>query len=332
VSHLQPVRTLVRRGATALGLIWLVMTLTFALLHAAPGDAADLLVAPDASPEAASRLRSDLGLDRPLPIQYGRWLANLLQGDLGESFQRREPVRRILAEALPISLWLGMASLTLTFLVGVTVGAIQATQHNRWPDRLLTGLTTTIYAAPSYWLALTGIAFFTYGLSRLGAPGWMRIPAFGLTSPASDATGLAVVPDLLRHSLLPVAVLAAIGAAGIARYARSSVLDLLHQDWVRTARAKGLAPRRVIGRHVLANALPPLVVLLMLALPGVVAGSVFIEMIFAWPGMGRAMLGAIAARDYPVVMGATVAYASVVVLANAASDLLLDAADPRRRE
>jgi peptide/nickel transport system permease protein len=159
----------------------------------------------------------------------------------------------------------------------------------------------------------------------------MRVPAFGLTSPASEATGLSILPDLLRHSLLPVTVLAAIGAAGIARYARSSFLDLLRQDWVRTARAKGLPRRRVVGRHVLSNALPPLVVLLMLALPGVVAGSVFIETIFAWPGMGRAMLGAIAARDYPVVMGATVAYASLVVVANAASDLILDAVDPRRR-
>ena len=322
---------LVRRAAAALVLIWLVLTLTFVLLHAAPGDAADLLVAPDAPPEVAAQLRQELGLDRPLTHQYGRWLLNLLRGDLGESFRRREPVRGLLASALPISIWLGSMSLLLTFIVGVAVGALQAARRDRWIDRLLTGLTTAVYAAPSYWLALSAVALFTYGMSRLGAPEWLRLPAFGLTSPASDAVGLRVLPDLLRHSILPIAVLAAVGAAGIARYARTAMLDLSRSEWVRTARAKGSSPGRVMFRHLLANALPPLVVLLMLALPGVVAGSVFVESIFAWPGMGRVMLEAISARDYPVVMGATVVYAGLVVLSNAASDLVLHAVDPRRR-
>jgi peptide/nickel transport system permease protein len=325
------VSNLVRRAATALGVIWLVLTLTFALLHAAPGDAADLLLPPDAPPEVAQRMRAELGLDRPLPVQYGHWLSNLLRGDMGESIQRSEPVLTVLREAIPVSLWLGTTSLALTFLVGVAVGALQASRRDRWTDRVLTGLTTTIYAAPSYWLALTAIAAFTYGLSRVGAPAWIRLPAFGLTSPALEAGGVTAFLDLLRHSVLPITVLAAIGAAGIARYARTSFLDLARQDWVRTARAKGLAPRAVTGRHMLANALPPLVVLLMLSLPGVVAGSVFIESIFAWPGMGRVMLGAIAARDFPVVMGATVAYSTVVVVANALSDVALDLVDPRRR-
>lgn len=325
-------RFLVQRGVAALLLIWLVVTLTFVLLHAAPGDAADLLIPPGASREAAAQLRAELGVDRPVVVQYGRWLADVLRGDLGESFAQRRPVTVVLAEALPVSLWLGIASLALTFLVGVAVGAHQAVHHNTWHDRLLTGLTTAVYAAPSYWLALAAVAVFTYGLARLGAPAWLRLPAFGLTSPAGEATGLAAFVDLLRHSVLPVSVLAAIGAAGIARYARSALLDLIGAEWVRTARAKGLPARRVIGRHLLANALAPLVVLLMLSLPGLVAGSVFVESIFAWPGMGRAMLQAIASRDYPVVMGATIAYASVVIIANALSDVLLQWVDPRRRE
>lgn len=322
---------LARRILAALGLLWLVLTLTFVLLHAAPGDAADLLVPPDAPAAVAQQLREEFGLDQPVLHQYGRWLANLLRGDLGESFRRREPVRGILASSLPVSLWLGATSLFLTFVVGVAVGAWQAARRDRWIDRLLTGLTTAIYAAPSFWLALAAVAVFTYGLSRLGAPAWMRLPAFGLLSPASDATGLALLPDLIRHSILPVAVLAAVGAAGIARYARTAMLDLSRSDWIRTARAKGLGSRRVMFRHLLANALPPLVVLLMLSLPGVVAGSVFVESIFAWPGMGRVMLEAINARDYPVVMGATVLYASLVVFSNAASDIVLHVVDPRRR-
>jgi peptide/nickel transport system permease protein len=278
------------------------------------------------------RTRTQLGLDRPVTVQYANWLGDLLKGDLGESFARHEPVATVLRNALPISLWLGTSSLVLTFLVGVAIGAVQAIRRETWIDRVLTGLTASVYAAPSYWLALAAVALFTYGMSRIGAPAWLRLPAFGVRSPAGEATGLAAVADLVRHSILPVTVLAAIGAAGIARYARTAFLDLARSDWVRTARAKGLRERRVFGRHLLSNALPPLVILASLSLPGVVAGSVFVESIFSWPGMGRTMLLAIGARDTPVVMGATLVYATVVVLANAASDVILLVVDPRRRQ
>jgi peptide/nickel transport system permease protein len=324
-------RLLVRRAAASLLLIVFVVTLTFMLIRAAPGDAADFLIPPDASRDVAARLRAELGLDQPLLVQYGRWLGDLLKGDLGESFARRQPVTTVLREALPVSLLLGATSLALTFLVGVFVGAVQAARRDSWTDRALTGLTTAVYAAPSYWLALAGVALFTYGMARLGAPAWLRLPAFGVTSPAGEATGFAAVADVVRHAILPVAVLAAIGAAGIARYARTSFLDLSRSEWVRTALAKGQARRVVFRRHLLANALPPLVILASLSLPGIVAGSVFIESIFAWPGMGRAMLVAIAARDTPVVMGATLVYATVVVVANALSDAMLVVVDPRRR-
>jgi peptide/nickel transport system permease protein len=205
-------------------------------------------------------------------------------------------------------------------------------QQRRPADRLLTVVTTMVYAAPSYWLALALVALFTYGAARWGFPAPLRLPAFGVRDPAGDASGLTALTDLARHAVLPVSVLAAVGAAGIARYARSAVSDVLVHDYVRTARAKGLPPRSVYGVHVLANALPPLVVLFALALPGVVAGSVFVESIFAWPGMGRAMLAAIAARDYPVVMGAAVVYAALVVASNLAADLALPLLDARRRE
>jgi peptide/nickel transport system permease protein len=325
------VRYLIRRGAEALLLIWLVVTLTFVLVRAAPGDAADLLIPPNATLEIAERIRAELGLDRPIAVQYVRWLRDVLRGDLGESFARGEPVTSVLGSAAPISLWLGLTSLSLTFLVGVFIGAIQASRRDTWADRVLTGVTTTVYAAPSYWLSLAAVALFTYGMSRVGAPPWLRLPAFGVTSPAGESTGVGAVGDILRHSVLPVAVLAAIGAAGIARYARTSFLDLARSEWVRTARAKGVDETRVFGRHLLANALPPIVILVTLSLPGVVAGSVFVESIFSWPGMGRTMLLAIGGRDTPVVMGATLVYATVVVLANAISDVLLIAVDPRRR-
>jgi peptide/nickel transport system permease protein len=323
---------LVRRQLGALQLLWIVATLTFALVRAAPGDPAALLVPPSASAEDAARVRAELGLDAPLLVQYARWIGALLKGDLGESFALNRPVASVLAEALPISLGLGLASLALTFVVGVAVGTLQAARRGRWSDTVLTIATTTVYAAPSYWLALTLVAVFTYGAAKWGLPTALRLPAFGVRDPSGQLGGMAAVADVLRHSVLPVTVLAAVGAAGIARYARSSVADLLRMDFVRTARAKGLGARAVYGRHVLANALPPLVVLLALALPGVVAGQVFVESVFAWPGMGRVMVTAIAARDYPVVLGATVLYAAMVIAANLLADLALPLLDPRRAE
>jgi peptide/nickel transport system permease protein len=319
-----------RRLAAAFVLLWLVVTLTFVLVRLAPGDAAALLVPPTATSEDAARLRAELALDAPLAVQYAKWIGGLLHGDLGESFTQRRPVARVLREALPVSLGLGISSLVLTFVVGVVIGTLQATRRGTLVDPALTFATTAIYAAPSYWLALSLIAVFTYGATVWGLPPALRLPAFGIRDPAGVETGWAAVVDVARHAVLPVTVLAAVGAAGIARYARSTVADLARAEWVRTARAKGLRSRAVYGRHVLANALPPLVVLLALSLPGVVAGSVFVESVFAWPGMGRAMVMAISARDYPVVMGATVLYAALVILANLAADLVLPLIDPRR--
>jgi peptide/nickel transport system permease protein len=321
-----------RRLAAALVLLWLVITITFVLVRLAPGDAAAVLVPPTATPEDAARLRAELALDAPVAVQYVKWMAGLLRGELGESFGQRRPVTEVLGDALPVSLGLGLASLALTFVVGVAIGTVQAARRRSAIDPVLTVLTTTIYAAPSYWLALSLIAVFTYGATVWGFPDWLRLPAFGLRDPAGVATGWAAVADVVRHAVLPVTVLAAVGAAGIARYARSTVADLAGAEWVRTARAKGLGASGVYGRHVLANALPPLVVLLALSLPGVVAGSVFVESVFAWPGMGRVMVLAISSRDYPVVMGAALLYAALVIAANLAADLALPLLDPRRAD
>jgi peptide/nickel transport system permease protein len=320
-----------RRLASAVILFWLVVSLTFVLLHLAPGDAAALLTPPDASAEDAARLRASLGLDEPAPVQYARWIGGVLRGDLGTSLAQQRPVRTMLAEALPVSFWLGASSLLLTFAIGVPLGLAQAVRRGRPLDHVLTVLTTAIYAAPTFWIALALVAVFTYGASSWDFPVALRLPAFGIRSPAGDLHGLAGVVDVIRHSILPVGILAAVGAAGIARYARSSVADVLDQDFVRTARAKGLHRRSVYMRHVLRNILPPLAVLFALSLPGVVAGSVFVESVFAWPGTGRMLLTAIAARDFPVVMGATLVYAALVILANLAAELALPLLDPRRR-
>ena len=327
-----PAPQLARRVRDALILFWLVVSLTFVLVRLAPGDPATLLVPPDAPSAESARLRHEFGLDASPAVQYARWIGSVLRGDLGESFATRAPVTDVLRDAAPLSVGLGVASLALTFLVGVPIGIVQGARRGSPSDRVLTLATTTVYAAPSFWIALALVALFTFGASTLGLPAWARLPAFGVRTPGASLSGWDAIRDVVRHAVLPVCILAAVGAAGIARYARTSVADVIREDFVRTARAKGAAPTRVLGRHVLATVLPSLVVLLALALPGLIAGSVFVEAVFAWPGMGRVMLSAINARDYPVVMGCTMAYAAGVILANLGADLALPWLDPRRRE
>jgi peptide/nickel transport system permease protein len=303
----------------------------FILVRLAPGDPATFLVAPTASAADAARIRSELGLDRSIVTQYIAWARGALAGDFGESFSSRRPVSGVLLEAAPVSVWLGMSSLALTFLIGVPVGMLQAAKRGGGADRALTVVTSTAYAIPTFWLALAMVAVFTYGAASFGLPAWMRLPAFGLRTPGVELEGLTRFADLLRHAVIPIFTLSVVGAAGIARYARSGAADIIPQDYVRTAWAKGASPARVYGRHVLRALLPQLVVLFALSLPGLVAGSVFVESVFAWPGMGRATLLAIQARDYPVVMGASVFYAGAVIFANLAADIAMPILDPRRR-
>jgi peptide/nickel transport system permease protein len=312
-------------------LYWCVLSLTFVLLRVAPGDPATFLLPPNASAADAVRLRAALGLDQPVTAQYARWTRRMLHGDLGTSFSEGRPVVAVLRDALPVSLALGGASLLLSFLVGTMVGIVQGARRGTYADFTLTIISVVLAASPAYWLGLAAIALFTYVASLLSFPLWARLPAVGMTTPGADLHGLAHLADLIRHSILPVTLLAAIGAAGVARYVRTSALDVLDADWVRTARAKGLPERAVLGRHLLANMRTPLVTLFALALPGTVAGSVFVETIFGWPGMGRLMVTSITARDYPVVLGCAAAYALLVIVANLVAESLLPWADPRLR-
>ena len=320
---------LFRALARTVLLYWCVLSLTFALLRVAPGDPATFLLPPAATAGDAVRLRAELGLDRPLAVQYARWLGATLRGDLGSSFADRRPVTAVLADALPVSLALGALSLVLSFAVGIAAGVWQAARRGSLSDHVLTSVSVVLAASPAYWLGLGAIACFTYLASSLSMPMWMRLPAVGMTTPGVELGGVAHLADLARHSILPVTLLAAIGAAGVARYARTSALDAIGADWVRTARAKGLPERVVLRRHLLANLRAPLVTLFALALPGTVAGSVFVETIFGWPGMGRLMVTSIVARDYPVVLGCAAAYAAVVIVANLVAESLLPWADPR---
>ena len=319
-----------RRLLVALLTVVLVLTATFAALHLAPGDPVRLYLGPSADEGVVAATRHAEGLDRPLGIQYAEWLVRFITGDWGTSIAQQRPVARVLGDALGPTLVLVGASLFLTYLAGILIGALQASRRRTALDTGLTAITTFLYALPSYVVALALVLVFAYAAALWGWPSWLRYPAFGAASVGADfLPPWARVVDALRHLVLPVATLAMVGAAGTARFVRAAVLEALRQPFVRAARAKGLGEARVLLAHALRNALVPVLTLLGLQLPALFSGVVFVETIFGWPGMGRVTVQAVLARDYPVVMASTAVFASLVIAGNLLADLLVALADPR---
>jgi peptide/nickel transport system permease protein len=319
-----------RRLLVAALTVVLVLTATFAALHLAPGDPVRLYLGPSADEAVVAATRRAVGLDRPLSAQYAAWLVRFAVGDWGTSLAQQRPVSRILGDAVGPTLALVGASLLLTYLAGILVGAFQASRRRTALDTGLTAVTTFLYALPSYVLALALVLIFAYAAALWGWPAWLRFPAFGAASVGADfLSPWARFADAVRHLVLPVTTLAVVGAAGTARFVRGAVLEALRQPFVRAARAKGLGEVRVLLRHALRNALVPVLTLLGLQLPALFSGVVFVETIFGWPGMGRITVQAVLARDYPVVMASTAVFAVLVVAGNLLADLLTALADPR---
>ena len=315
--------SLARRALSGLGVVLGVVTLMFALLRLAPGDPALLLVGPAASAEQVAAQRRSLGLDRPVAEQYVSWLGQFVRGDWGTSIATGRPVRTMLAQAWPATVRLVGISLVLSYLIGIAVGVIQAARRGRL-DTVLSVATVTLFALPGYWLGLMLVMIFTYRLRLL--------PAFGAAGFDADFLPPAArLADRLRHLVLPLATLTLVGIGGTARFVRGAMLDVAGSQWVTVARAKGLSETRVTLRHVLRNALVPVVTLLGLSLPTLFSGAVFIEAIFAWTGVGRVLVEAVQARDYPVVMAATAVSALLVVLGNLLAEALVRWVDPRAR-
>lgn len=312
------------RLLAGLAVVFGVVLLTFFLLHLAPGDPVDLLLGPTATPEQLAAQRQALGLDKPLPLQFVAWLGRFARGDWGTSIAKGRPVRTVLGAAWPPTVRLVALSLLLSYLLGIVVGAVQAARSGSRLDTVLSVITVTLFALPGYWLGLMLVLVFTY---------WARaFPAFGAGGLDADyLTGGAWLGDRLRHLALPLATLTLIGVGGAARYVRGAMLETLAQPFITTARAKGLAPVQVVGRHALRNALVPVVTLLGLSLPALFSGAVFVEAVFAWPGVGRVLVEAVQGRDYPVVMAATAVSAVLVVVGNLLADVLAAWLDPRVR-
>ncbi len=300
-----------------------VVTLTFLLLHLAPGDPAVHLAGPAATPDQVAATRTALGLDQPLPARFAHWLGRAVRGDWGHSLATGRPVTAMLGEAWPATAILVLLSLILSYLLGIVIGLVQVRSRPAVDTSLTLG-TVALFAMPGYWLGIL--------LVWLAAYHWQLLPAFGAAGLDADflSPGAALL-DRMRHLALPLLTLSLIGAGGAARFVRGALLDVRGEPFLLAAEARGLRPGRLLGRHLLRNALGPVVTLLGLSLPALFSGAVFVEGIFAWPGVGRVLIAAVQARDYPVVMAGATVSALLVVAGNLLADLLQAWVDPRLR-
>ena len=304
-----------------------ITLVSFVVIHLAPGTPTDMQTTlnPKASLEAQKRLRELYGLDKPLIVQYGDWLKRLVHLDFGRSFSPdRRPVWDKIKERVGITLSLNLMSLIIILGVSIPIGVIAAYRAHSWFDQATTLFVFFGFAMPTFWLALLLIMFFGVYLD------WL--PISGLTSlNFRQFTFWQKVQDLGAHVTLPVLVAAFGGLAGMSRYMRGNMLEVIRQDYITTARAKGLPERTVIFRHAMKNALMPVVTVLGLSVPGLIGGSVIFESIFAIPGMGQLFYGAVMARDYPLVMGELVIGAVLTLLGNMLADVGYALVDPRIR-
>jgi peptide/nickel transport system permease protein len=310
-------RYVARRVAALAATLLFVSALVFVVVRVLPGDPAAIIMATEGSPEALARLRESLGLNRPLPVQYVQWVSGALRGDLGRSIQYDVPVGALIVSRLPVTLPLALLAALLMAAAALPLGIYAATHHRRTGDYLAMVLSQVGISVPQFWSGLLLILVFSVHF------GWVSSGGFeGWSSGLGSA---------LRSLLLPAVALGLFQAAVLVRATRSAVLEVLREDYVRTARAKGLGEGRVIGVHTFRNALIPVVTVAGIQLGQLMAGAIVLESVFALPGLGRLALGAISARDLPVVQGVALFVASSIVVINFAVDLLYGVLDPRIR-
>lgn len=315
-------RYLLRKLAITPLLLVGVVLLVFGLVELAPGDVCDAWMSPDMDPATVDGLRRSLGCDLPALERAARLLWSLATLELGVSTSTQRPVVELIAAAAPNTLALALVTIGVAQVVGSAVGVFQALRAGRWQDSLLSILTLVLASIPHFWLALV--------LILVASP---PLPGAGMVDPVRhELLGpVAQVVDRLVHLVLPAAAMGLTAVAVHARYMRAAMVEALGQDYVRTARAKGLPEHRVILHHALRNALLPMITMLGLELPGLFSGAVVTETVFAWPGMGRVMVGAILRQDVPLITGCTLVFALLVVLGGVLADVLHAAVDPRLR-
>jgi peptide/nickel transport system permease protein len=308
---------LIRRFLQSVLVLFLITVVTFGLIHAAPGGPMQIFLAPGLSQEAAKIQAHNLGLDQPLPIQYLRWLGDLLQGDLGYTFKNHLPVGEILWPTVWNTMVLMGVAWFLSLLIAIPWGIYNSTREYGFSDQFASILSYLGFAMPTFWFGIMLQEFFSLKLNLL---------------PLSDMWTMGKegdIGDLILHLILPVTVLTLGFLAAYVKYSRTSMLEVLQQDYIRTARAKGLRERRVIFRHALRNALIPIITILGLDLPYLVAGAALTESVFNWPGMGRLFVDMAVAREYSVLMAITLITAVIVIIGNLLADILYVLVDPR---
>jgi len=305
----------VRRVIESVALVLVVTIVTFALIHAAPGGPS-ILLDPNMSPADTERLRAVYGLDRPVVEQYVRWLGQLLRGNLGFSLGVGRPVSELMSTALPATLLLSGTALFVSLVLAIPLGIAAAVYRGTWFDQLITSISFMGLSLPVFWYGLILIIVFSITLP------WL--PAGGMFTPGRES-----FPDLLAHLILPTVTLATVNVAQLVRYTRSAMIGVLRQDYVRTARAKGVPAVRVVTLHAFRTALIPVVTLLGVLIPRLVGGAAVTESVFSWPGMGRLAISAAFRQDYPTIMGITLMISLIVVASNLVVDLLYARLDPR---
>jgi peptide/nickel transport system permease protein len=306
-----------RRLAMIVPVLLGLSVIVFLIMALIPGDPALAILGSFATPENVAQLRQDLGLDRSLPTQYFIWLGNLLHGDFGRSYSLNRPVLDEVLDRLGPTLLLAGTSLLLCTLLGLAAGVVSAVRQYGWQDRVITLLVLVGLSTPSFWLGLVLVLLFAVQLHWFPVSGMVAI--YGGGGPA----------DVLHHLVLPAVTLSVVATGVIARLTRSNMLEVLRQDYVRTARAKGLEERTVIGRHAFRNALVNIVPIVGIQAGFVLGGAVYIETVFQWPGIGRMLVTAISTRDILLVQGGVLVVAACYVLINLATDLIQHLLDPR---
>jgi len=318
-------RYVAARLAQSLIVVVLVTTISFFLIRLAPGDPFSFAGDFTMSVAVRDRLREQFGYTRPVLEQFVLFVGNVARGRLGYSHSMHSYVGDVLADVLTRTLLLMSVALVLSFVIGIAVGALQAVKRDSWLDRSLSGVLLLFYSIPDFWLALIALLAFAY---------WLPIfPTGGMIDQVMhDYMSLGGrIGDIAAHLVLPSLTLALLSAAGIARYQRAALLDVVPQDFVRTARAKGVSEGGIVFKHALRNALLPVITLIGLSLPALVGGAFFVERVFSWPGMGYIAANAIAARDYDLVTGSVIVGGIMVTLGSLLADLLYAAVDPRLR-
>lgn len=311
-------RYTIRRIVALVPALALVAVLTFLVIHIVPGDPAGAMLGTEATAERISQLRQQLGLDTPLPQQFVEWVARAVRGDLGQSFYLRQPVTESLMERLPLTLTLAACALVVSLAIGIPAGIIAAIFQNRPADAGVMAAAVLGISFPSFWLGLNFIYLFGVVLRWFPTGGYVPLTE-NLTAG-------------IRHLFLPAVSLGILQAALIARITRSSMLEVLRQEYVRTARSQGLSEVRVIVRHALSNAMIAIITVIGLAFGILLGGAVIIETVFTLPGIGRLVINAVVRRDYPIIQGALLLAATSYILVNLAVDLLYAYFDPRIRQ